>query len=139
MVYNAMFPRNIQPKTLPDLMDKFKSVHRTHGFVKAQLMVGARFAMIMLQICYPKLHMSDIVDLCHAKLRKRRRNVDRINDVVTPVDEKMIENLLRMDAAYFTESHYADSMGAAAEDERINIDDLIKDDRRFSPFRRFFS
>jgi hypothetical protein len=85
MVYNAMFPRNIQPKTLPDLMDKFKSVHRIHGFVKAKLMAGARFAMIMLQICYPKLDMSNIVDLCHARLRKRRRNVDKINDAVTPV------------------------------------------------------
>ncbi|KAK1684860.1 hypothetical protein QYE76_045708 [Lolium multiflorum] len=128
MVYNAMFPRNLQPKTLPDLMDKFKSVRRIHGFVKAQLMAGARFSMIMLQICYPKLDMSNVVDLCHAKLRKRRRNVDKINDVVTPVAEKMIEDLLRMDTAFFKEHHYADTMGASAEDERINIDDLIKDD-----------
>ena len=125
MVYNAMFPRNLQPKTLPDLMDKFKSVRRIHGFVKAQLMAGARFSLIMLQICYPKLDMSNVVDLCHAKLRKRRRNVDKINDAVTPVAEKMIEDLLRMDAAFFKEYHYADTMGASAEDERINIDDLI--------------
>jgi hypothetical protein len=125
MVYNAMFPRNLQPKTLPDLMDKFKSVRRIHGFVKAQLMAGARFSLIMLQICYPKLDMSNVVDLCHAKLRKRRRNVDKINNVVTPVAEKIIEDLLRMDAAFFKEYHYADTMGASAEDERINIDDLI--------------
>lgn len=26
MVYNAMFPRNLQPKTLPELINKFKSV-----------------------------------------------------------------------------------------------------------------
>ena len=69
--------------------------------------------------------MSNIVDLCHAKLRKRRRNVDKINDAVTPVAEKMIEDLLRMDAAFFKEYHYADTIGASAEDERINIDDLI--------------
>jgi hypothetical protein len=50
----------------------------------------------MLQIFYPKLDMSNIVDLCHAKLRKRRRNIDRINDAITPVAEKMIEDLLRM-------------------------------------------
>ena len=127
MVYNAMFPRNLQPKTLPELMNKFKSVRRIHGFVKAQLMAGARFSMIMLQICYPKLDMSNVVDLCHERLRKRRRNVDKINEAVTPVAEKMIEDLLRMDAAYFTENHYADSMGASAEDGRINIDDLMKD------------
>ncbi len=128
MVYNAMFPRNLQPKTLPELMNKFKSVRRIHGFVKAQLMAGARFSMIMLQICYPKLDMSNVVDLCHARLRKRRRNVDKINEAVTPVAEKMIEDLLRMDAAYFTENHYADSMGASAGEERVNIDDLIGGD-----------
>jgi hypothetical protein len=46
MVYNAMFPRNRQPVNLPDLMNKFKNVHQIHDFVKAQLMAGARFALI---------------------------------------------------------------------------------------------
>jgi hypothetical protein len=109
-------------------MDKFKSVHRVHRFVKAQLMAGARFSLIMLQIYYPKLNMSNVVDLYHARLRKRRRNVDRINDAVTPVADKMIEDLLRMDTAFFTENHYADTMGASAEGEGVNIDDLIKYD-----------
>ena len=36
MVYNAMFPRNVQPKTLPELMDKFRDAPRIHGFVRAQ-------------------------------------------------------------------------------------------------------
>ena len=125
MVYNAMFPRNLQPETLPELMDKFKSVHRIHGFVKAQLMAGARFSLIVLQICYLKLDMANVVDLCHSKLRKRRRNVDKINDAVTPVAEEMIADLLRMDAAFFTDHHYADTMGASVEDERVNINDLI--------------
>jgi hypothetical protein len=69
--------------------------------------------------------MANVVDICHSKLRKRRRNVDKINDAVTPVAEKMIEDLLRMDAAFFTDYHYADTMGASAEGERVNIDDLI--------------
>jgi hypothetical protein len=42
MVYNAMFPRNIQPKTLPELMNKFKNAQQIHGFVRAQLVAGAR-------------------------------------------------------------------------------------------------
>lgn len=91
-------------------------------------MAGARFSMIMLQICYPKLDMSNVVDLCHKRLKKRKRNVDKINEVVTPIAERMIDDLLRMDAAYFTESHYADSMGASAGEERVNIDDLLGDD-----------
>jgi hypothetical protein len=114
--------------TLPELMNKFKSVRRVHGFVKAQLMAGARFSLIMLQICHPKLDMSNIVDLCHSRLRKRRRNVNKINDAVTLVAEKMIEDLLRMDAEFFTDCHYAYSMGASTEGERVNIDDLIRDD-----------
>jgi hypothetical protein len=70
MVYNAMFLRNPQPKTLPELMNKFKSVEQIHGFVKAQLLAGARFSMIMLQICHPKLDMSDTLERCHAKLKR---------------------------------------------------------------------
>ncbi|KAK1551541.1 hypothetical protein QYE76_027024 [Lolium multiflorum] len=71
-------------------------------------------------ICYPKLDMSDIVEICHAKLRKRKKNVDKINDVVTPVAEKMIDDLIQMDADFFMEGHYADYMGATTEGERSN-------------------
>jgi hypothetical protein len=120
-----MFPRNPQPKTLPEFMDKFKSIHRIHEFVKTQLTAGARFSLIMLQICYPKLDMSNIVDRCHASIRKIKRNVDKNNDPVAPVAEEMIEDLLQMDADFFNVYHYADTMGASAEDERINIDNLI--------------
>jgi hypothetical protein len=77
-----------ETETLPELMNKFKSVRRVHGFVKAQLMAGARFSLIMLQICYPKFDMSNVVDLCHFQLRKRRKNIDKINDAVTPVAKK---------------------------------------------------
>ena len=124
MVYNAMFPRNPQPKNLPDLMKKFKNVHQIHGFVKAQLMAGARFALIWLKICYPKLDLSNVIDVCYSKLQ-RRKNVDRLNDAVTPIAEKMIEELLRVDAAFFKEYHYADALDAPAEGERVTIDDLI--------------
>jgi hypothetical protein len=89
-------------------------------------MVGARFAIIMLQIRYLKLDMTNIVEACHVKLRKRRRNVDKINDVVTPVAEEMIDYLVRMDADFFLEGHYADFMGASVEGERINIDDIYE-------------
>jgi hypothetical protein len=70
LVYNTMFPRNAPPKTLPDLMNKFRDAPRIHEFVRAQLTAGARFAMIMLQVVYPKLDMTKIVELCHAKLKR---------------------------------------------------------------------
>jgi hypothetical protein len=128
MVYNAMFPRNIQPKTLPELMNKFQNPHQIHGFVKAQLVAGARFAMIMLQICHSKLEMTKVVETCHAKLKKRRRYINKINERVTPVAEEMIDDILRMDADFFMDGHYADFMGASADDERVEIDDLIGHD-----------
>jgi hypothetical protein len=65
-----MFPWNPQPKTLPELMTKFKDTNQIHGFVKQQLLVGARFAMIMLQICHPKFDISNTVERCHAKLKR---------------------------------------------------------------------
>ncbi|KAK1699202.1 hypothetical protein QYE76_015899 [Lolium multiflorum] len=125
MVYKSMFPRNPQPAGLPQLMDKFKSVDQIHLFVKAQLVAGARFALIVLKIYYPKMSLNNIVDICHAKVRERKRNVDKINDKVTPTAEKMIEDLLRMDADFFREHHYADTLDVPAGAERINIDDLI--------------
>jgi hypothetical protein len=120
-----MFPRNTQPKTLPDLMNKFRDAPRIHEFVKAQLTAGVRFAMIMLQVVYPKLDMTKIVELCHAKLKRRRRNIEKINEIVTPVAEEMMDDLLRMDAEFFMKGNYAEHMNASAEDERVNIDDLM--------------
>jgi hypothetical protein len=65
MVYNAIFSRNTQPKTLPELMNKFKNPYQIHDFVKAQLIAGARFALIMLQICHSKLEMTMVVETVH--------------------------------------------------------------------------
>ncbi|KAK1611142.1 hypothetical protein QYE76_034815 [Lolium multiflorum] len=101
LVYSTIFPRNKMPETLPDLMDKFRDAPRIHGFVRAQLSAGARFAMMMIQICYPKLDMSRIVAKCLAKMAKRKRNIGKIDDIVTPVAEEMMDELLRMDAEFF--------------------------------------
>ncbi|KAK1692138.1 hypothetical protein QYE76_008835 [Lolium multiflorum] len=125
MVYNAMFPRNPQPDNLPELMGKFKDVHHIHGFVKAQMIAGAKFALIWLKICHLKLDIGNVIDVCYSKLKKRRRNIDKLNAEVSPVAEKMIEELLRIDTALFKEYHYADTQNAPAAGENINIDDLI--------------
>ncbi|KAK1620839.1 hypothetical protein QYE76_026356 [Lolium multiflorum] len=128
MVYNSMFPRNVQPKTLPELMEKFKDAHRIHDFVRAQLVAGARFALIMLQICHSKLDLTQVVAKVHEKVRRRRVGVDRINTKVSPIAEEMIEDLLRMDADFFADGHYADFLGAAPEENRITLDDILNHD-----------
>jgi hypothetical protein len=120
-----MFPRNIQPKTLPELMEKFKDAHRVHNFVRAQLVAGARFALIMLQICHSKLDLNQVVEKVHEKVRRRRVGIDRINTKVSPVAEEMIEDLLRMDANFFADGHYADFLGAAPEENRVTLDDIL--------------
>ena len=81
--------------------------------------------MIMLQVVYPKLDMTKIVELCHAKLKNRRRNIDKINEVVTPVAEEMMDDLLRMDAEFFVKGNYAEHMSASGDNERENIDELM--------------
>jgi hypothetical protein len=95
--------------------------------VRTQLTAGARFAMIMLQICYPKLDMTKIVAKCQAKLTRRRRNIDKINDVVTPVAEEMVDELLRLDDEFFVRGSYDEHRRGAAGNERVNIDDIIGD------------
>ncbi len=88
MVYNTMFLRNPQPDNLPELMGKFKDVHNIHDFVKAQMVAGAKLALIWLKICHSKLEFSRIIDIFHSKVSKRRRNIDKLNVEVSPVAEK---------------------------------------------------
>jgi hypothetical protein len=110
MVYNAMFPRNPQPENLTELMGKLRDVQSIHDFVKAQMVAGAKFALIWLKVCHSKLDFSSVIDTFYRKMLKRRVNVDRHNAVVSPVAEKMIDELLRVDANFFTEFRYDDSM-----------------------------
>jgi hypothetical protein len=58
-------------------------------------------------------------------LKRRRKGVDKIDEIVTPVAKEMIDDLLRMDANFFVDGCYADFMGASAEEDIVNIDDLI--------------
>jgi hypothetical protein len=88
-------------------------------------MAGARFALIWLKICHSKLDLNKFIDVCYSKLKQRRRNVDKLNDAVTPVVENMIEELLRVDVAFFQEYHYVDALNAPAEGEKVTIYDLI--------------
>ncbi|KAK1628993.1 hypothetical protein QYE76_003308 [Lolium multiflorum] len=113
------------PKTLPDLMEKFRDAPRIHGFVRPQLSAGARFAMMMIKICYPKFDMSQIVTKCLAKMAKRKRDVGKIDDLVTPVAEDMMDELLRMDAEFFVKGSYAEHSTRTVNTERMTIDNIL--------------
>jgi hypothetical protein len=106
-------------------MEKFKNVFQIQGFVKAKLVAGARFCLIMIQVCFPKLNLSDVVDMCFTKLKKRRRNVDKINNAVSPVAERMIGELLRMDNEYLTVGVHESVLVAPTAEYKVNIDDLV--------------
>lgn len=108
LVFKTLFPRNEVPATLPELLETFRDAPRIHNFVRAQLTAGARFAMIMIYICHPKLDLSTIVVNCMAKKTRRKNNIDAINEMVTPVAESMIDELLRMDAEFFVKGSYAE-------------------------------
>jgi hypothetical protein len=126
MVYNALFPRNTQPANLTGLMNKFRDVESIHDFAKAQMVAGAKFALIWLKVCHSKLDFSSVVDTFYCKTSKRRVNVDKHNAVVSPVDEKMIDELLRVDAAFFKELRYDDSTQIIrAARENITIDRFL--------------
>jgi hypothetical protein len=79
-----------------------------------------------LKVCYSKLDFCGVVDVFCRKTSRRRINVDRNNAVLSPVAEKMINELLRFDAAFFTEFRYHDSTQIArAAKENITIDRLV--------------
>ncbi|KAK1665602.1 hypothetical protein QYE76_053761 [Lolium multiflorum] len=125
LVYGTMFPRSKMPETLPALMDKFRDAPRIHGFVRAQLAAGARFAMIMVKICYPKLDVGQIVPKCLEKMSKRKRNFGKYDDIVTPVAEDMMDELLRMDSEFFVKGSYAEHSTRAVNNERLTIDNIL--------------
>ncbi|KAK1660899.1 hypothetical protein QYE76_049058 [Lolium multiflorum] len=122
LVYKTMFPRNEAPDTLLGLMEKFRDAPRIHGFVRAQLSAGARFAMMMIKICHPKFDMSQIVPKCLAKMAKKKRDVGKIDDHVTPVAEDMMDELLRMDSEFFVKGSYAEHSTRPAN--RMTIDNI---------------
>ncbi|KAK1614134.1 hypothetical protein QYE76_019651 [Lolium multiflorum] len=113
------------PETLPALMDKFRDAPRIHGFVRAQLAAGARFAMIMIKICYPKLDVGQVVPKCLEKMSKKKRNFGKYDDIVTPVAEDMMDELLRMDSEFFVKGSYAEHSTRAVNNERLTIDNIL--------------
>jgi hypothetical protein len=124
MVYNAMFPRNPQPENLTQLMDQFRDVRNIHDFVKAQMVAGAKFALIWPRIYHPKMDLDKVVDGVLLKSSKKKINLDQHNAVVLPVSEKMIDKVLKIDSSFFKVYRYDDStqqMHAVRE----NIDRLI--------------
>ncbi|KAK1697676.1 hypothetical protein QYE76_014373 [Lolium multiflorum] len=68
------------------------------------------------------VNMSKIVAKCLSKMSERKRDVGKIDDVVTPVAEDMMDELLRMDAEFFVKGSYAEHSTRA---ERVNIDDIL--------------
>jgi hypothetical protein len=109
MIYNAMFPQNPQPTNITELMAKFKDVDSIHGFVKAQMVAGAKFALIWLKICHWKLDFSKLLDIFYRKISRKTITVDELNELASPVAEKMIDELLLYDADFFKDLRYDDS------------------------------
>jgi hypothetical protein len=81
--------------------------------------------MIMIQICHPKLDLTTIVSKCLAKQSKRKSNVDKINDVVTPVAEEMMDELLRMESEFFVKGSYVEHTTTAANNKGLSIDSIL--------------
>jgi hypothetical protein len=107
-------------------MHKCRDMESIHDFVKAQMVASAKFALIWLKVCHSKLDFNNLFDLFYRKTSKRRVNVDKNNEVASLVAEKMIDELLRYDAAFFTDHRYDYStQNIRAARENIAIDRLI--------------
>ncbi|KAK1620291.1 hypothetical protein QYE76_025808 [Lolium multiflorum] len=83
----------------------------------------------MLQLLMDaSLDMEDvgqIVPKCLAKMAKRRKNFSKYDDIVAPVAEDMMDELLRMDAEFFVKGNYAEHSTHAINNERLTIDNIL--------------
>ena len=101
LVYKTMFPRNPQPDEFNDLIKKFKDVQAVHNLVKAQMISGAKFALIWVKIRHSKIDIDDIVRGVLSRCSKRRINLDRHIEAVHGPAEQIIEKLLSMDSDFY--------------------------------------
>ena len=69
--------------------------------------------------------MSQIVTKCLAKMAKRKRDVSKLEDHVSPVAKDMMEELLRMDAEFFVRGSYAEHSTRASDTGRLTIDNIL--------------
>ena len=79
MVYNAMFPRNQQPKTLAELKKLFRRTKDVHHFVKAQLVAGAKLALGWVRYHNKKI---DFELVARGFSKRKRSHLSRHYDVV---------------------------------------------------------
>ncbi|KAK1632536.1 hypothetical protein QYE76_006851 [Lolium multiflorum] len=70
-------------------------------------------------------HVGQIVPKCLAKMSKRKKNFGKYDDIVTPVAEDMMDDLLRMDAEFFMKGSYAEHSTRAINNERLTIDNIL--------------
>ena len=60
MVYRTMLPLNPQPRSLPELMGKFKNPAEVQQLVRSQMIAGVEVAFAFVQSSYPTLDLSII-------------------------------------------------------------------------------
>jgi hypothetical protein len=75
-------------------MEKLKNVRNIHDFVKAQMVAGAKFALIWLRIHHPKIDLNEVAEGVLLKTSKRKIKLDRHIEPVSGAAEKMIDKLL---------------------------------------------
>ncbi|KAK1684086.1 hypothetical protein QYE76_044934 [Lolium multiflorum] len=74
------------------------------------------------------LDMADVgkvVPKCLEKMSKKKRNFGKYDDIVTPVAEDMMDELLRMDSEFFVKGSYAEHSTRAVNNERLTIDNIL--------------
>ncbi|KAK1619857.1 hypothetical protein QYE76_025374 [Lolium multiflorum] len=69
--------------------------------------------------------LGQIVPKYLAKMAKRKKNFGKYDDIVTPVAEDMMDELLRMDAEFFVKGSYAEHSTRAVNNERLTIDNIL--------------
>jgi hypothetical protein len=77
--------------------------------MKAQMVDGAKFALIWFRIYNPKINLDEVAQGVILKSSKKKIKLDRHIETVSEAAEKMIDTLLEVDSVFFKEFRYDDS------------------------------
>ncbi|KAK1667036.1 hypothetical protein QYE76_055195 [Lolium multiflorum] len=95
-LFPYFFPKKEEPATFLDLAKSFNSAED----------LGLKMRQENMKVAVE--NVGQVVPKCLEKMSKRKRNFGKYDDIVTPVAEDMMDELLRMDSEFFVKGSYAE-------------------------------
>src|SRR4051812_47252327 len=91
-------------------MEKFKTVHHIHDFIRAQMVAGTKFSLMWVKLHKPKLDLDKVAKGFLLKEKKHKRfSLTKFKKAVEAPADLMITKVLEADAGFFKNFRYDES------------------------------